>query len=69
MLHPDGSFFGGIVVLQLNHTRVEAVFSFQTNSFTILRLSPEVRVADPPNRASQAGIAGSGASAAGFLCI
>jgi len=68
MLHPDGSYFGEIVVLQLNHTRVEAVFSFHTNTFALPQLSPEVRVAEPPNGASQAGITGSGASAAEILC-
>jgi hypothetical protein len=68
MLHPDGSFFGEIVVLQLNHTRVEAVSSFHTNTFALPQLSPEVRVAEPPNGASQAGIKGSGASAAEILC-
>ena len=68
MLHPDGSFFGEIVVLQLNHTRVEAVFSFHTNTSALPQLSPEVRVAEPPNGASQAGITGSRASAAENLC-
>jgi len=68
MLHPDGSFFGEIIVLQLTHTGVEAVFSLRTNTFALPQLSPEVRIAEPPNGASQAGITGSRASAAELLC-
>ena len=68
-LHTDGRLSGlDPTCGNADHNRVEAVFSFQTNNLNDLQRSPKVRVAEPFNRASQAGITGADASASEILC-
>ena len=59
----------GLTCGNADHNKVEAVFSFQTNNLSNLQRSPKVRVAEPFNRVSKAGIAGFDASASEIYAL